>query len=116
MGSDPVNAGRWLRARMDNLFLQQGLGIPRDLPGLEVPCWSQDRESWLPECWVHVSPGEQSYGQTRRDRACRQVQCSPGRSLGNKAALAPWMGPEPASGTMGCWLFSQGLGPQLNRT
>lgn len=111
MGSDPVNAGRWLRARMDNLFLQQGLGIPRDLPGLEVPCWSQDRESWLPECWVHVSSGEQSYGQTWRDRACRQVQCSPGRSLGNKAALAPWMGPEPASGTMGCWLFSQGLGP-----
>lgn len=44
MGSDPVNAGRWLRARMDNLFLQQGLGIPRDLPGLEVPCWSQDRK------------------------------------------------------------------------
>lgn len=64
MGSGPVNAGRWLRASMDNLFLQQGLGIPRDLSGLEVPCWSQDRESWLPECWVHVSSGEQSYGQT----------------------------------------------------
>lgn len=38
MGSGPVNAGRWLRASMDNLFLQQGLGIPRDLSGLEVPC------------------------------------------------------------------------------
>lgn len=53
-----------------------------------------------------------------RDRACRQVQCSPGRSLGNNVALATWMGPEPASGTMNCWLFSQGLGPraQLSRT
>lgn len=53
-----------------------------------------------------------------RDRACRQVQCSPGRSLGNNAALATWMGPEPASGTINCWLFSQGLGPraQLSRT
>lgn len=64
IGSDPADAGRWLRARMDNLFLQLGPGIPRDLPGLETPCWSQDREIWLPACWVHVSPGEQSGGQT----------------------------------------------------
>lgn len=64
MGSDSANAGRWLRARMDNLFLQPGLGIPRDLAGLEAPCWSQDRKGWLPACWVHVSSGEPLCGQT----------------------------------------------------
>lgn len=63
---------------------------------------------WGAELWPdHVS-----------DRARRQVQCSPGRSLGTDIALATWMGPEPASGTVDCWLFSQGLGPraQLSRT
>lgn len=63
---------------------------------------------WGAELWPdHVNNG-----------ARRQVQCSPGRSLGTAIALATWMGPEPASGTMDCWLFSQGLGPraQLSRT
>lgn len=64
MGSDSANASRWQGARTDNLFLQPGLGIPRDLPGLEAPCWCQDREDWLPACWAHVSPGEKSCGQT----------------------------------------------------
>lgn len=105
---------------------QDGQPVPPAGPGdPRGPAWPggsllEPGQRRLASCMLGscVPWGTELWPDHVRDRACRQVQGSPGRSLGNKAALATWMGPEPASGTMDCWLFSQGPGPraQLSRT
>lgn len=81
---------------------QDGQPVPPAGPGdPEGPAWPGGSllvpgQRRLASCMLGscVPWGKELWPDHVRDRDCSQVQCSPGRSLGNNAALATWMDPE----------------------